>query len=146
MPQDPDIRLTARLPSDPKFLPFVRAVAGEAAACAAFGEEDRDRVELAVVEGFTNVVRHAYGGRTDRPVELRVEARPGLFRLEMDDEGVWADPAGFVSRPLDQVRPGGLGVHLMRSTMDVVEYRRNARGGTTLVLEKRRPAAKGDAR
>jgi sigma-B regulation protein RsbU (phosphoserine phosphatase) len=26
------------------------------------------------------------------------------------------------SRPLDEVRPGGLGVHLMRSVMDHVEF------------------------
>ena len=36
------------------------------------------------------------------------------------------------------MRPGGLGVHLMRSAMDVVDYRKNTHGGTTLVLEKRR--------
>ena len=44
--------------------------------------------------------------------------------------------------PLDEVRPGGLGVHLIKSTMDQVEYRENAHGGTTLTLVKHTSAQK----
>ena len=66
-----------------------------------------------------------------------------MLHLELDDRGTFVDPSRIASRPLDQVRPGGLGVHLMKSTMDVVEYRKNAYGGTTLVLEKRRHPNEG---
>jgi anti-sigma regulatory factor (Ser/Thr protein kinase) len=134
------------MPSDPKYLQFVRLVAGEGAALAGFSDDDRSRIELAVVEGFTNIIRHVYGGKTDQPVEVRLRVPEGVLHIEFDDRGTWVDPSKIASRPLDQVRPGGLGVHLMRTTMDVVEYRKNQHGGTTLVLEKRRTPAAGDAR
>jgi anti-sigma regulatory factor (Ser/Thr protein kinase) len=146
MDAGPEIAVEVALTSDPRYLRFVRVLAGEGATLAGFDEEHRDRIELAVVEGFTNVIRHAYGGAKDRPVALRLRAPAGTFRLEMDDRGTWVDPARIASRPLDEVRPGGLGVHLMKTTMDVVEYRRNAWGGTTLVLEKRLAPASGGTR
>ena len=61
---------------------------------------------------------------------------PGVFHMEISDYGEFVEPSKIKSRPLEDVRPGGLGVHLMKSTMDTVEYRRNEHGGTTLLLIK----------
>ncbi len=137
MSAPPDVHVEVHLVSHPRFIQFVRLLAGEGASLAGFGDEDRGRIELAVVEGFTNVIRHGYGGRTDQRIDIRLEAPAGRLRIEFVDWATFVDPSKIVSRPLDQVRPGGLGVHLMKSTMDVVEYLKNAQGGTTLVLEKR---------
>jgi anti-sigma regulatory factor (Ser/Thr protein kinase) len=140
--------LVATMPSHPRYLQFVRAMAGEGASIAGFSDDDRGRVEIAVVEGFTNVIRHVYKNAHDKPVELRLTVETGelsVFRMEIDDRGTFVDPAKIASRPLNEVRPGGLGVHLMKTTMDVVEYRRNAHGGTTLTLEKRRTDGEKDA-
>jgi len=137
MSAPPEVSVDAHLVSHPRFIQFVRLLAGEGASLAGFADEDRDRIELAVVEGFTNVIRHGYGGKTDQRVDIRLEAPPGRLRIELVDWATFVDPAKIVSRPLDHVRPGGLGVHLMKSTMDVVDYLKNAHGGTTLVLEKR---------
>jgi anti-sigma regulatory factor (Ser/Thr protein kinase) len=128
-----------RLGSHPKHLPLLRAVATEGARLAGFGEEDCERIALGVTEALTNVMRHGYGGDTQRPIELRLQAPPGLFRVEIDDEAKFVDPSRMRSRPLEDVRPGGLGLHLMHATMDLVEYRKNAHGGTTLTLTKRLP-------
>ena len=133
----PDLTVESRLSSHPRFIQFVRVLAGEGALLAGFSEDDCDRIELAVVEGFTNVIRHGYGGRTDQRIDIRLEAPVGRFRMEFTDWATYVDPSKIASRPLDEVRPGGLGVHLMKSTMDLVDYQKNAHGGTTLVLEKR---------
>jgi anti-sigma regulatory factor (Ser/Thr protein kinase) len=146
MPDAPDLSLCLVLSSHPRFLQVVRLLAGEGATLAGFTPEERDRIEVAVVEGFTNVIRHAYGGRGDQRIELRMALPPDGLRIEMEDWGTYVDPARIKSRPLDEVRPGGLGIHLMTSAMDRVEYRKNAHGGTTLVLEKRRVPAPGGAR
>lgn len=134
-----------RVPSDPRFLPLLRAAVTEAAGLAGFGQDDRDRLALAVTEAASNVIRHVYKGRLDQPIELRLTPRPGELRLEMTDYGRFIDPSRIASRPLDEIRPGGLGVHLIRSTMDVVEYNQNRHGGTTLTLVKRATAAKDPA-
>ncbi len=132
----PEGRISVRVPSDPCYLPLLRGVVSEAATLAGFGELDRDRLILALTEAVSNVIRHAYKGRKDQPIELEVRATRGELRLELSDYGRFVDPARIVSRPLDEVRPGGLGVHLIRSTMDVVEYNQNSHGGTTLTLVK----------
>jgi anti-sigma regulatory factor (Ser/Thr protein kinase) len=139
------VTLHATMPSHPRYLQFVRALAGEGATVAGFSDEDRGRIELAVVEGFTNVIRHVYKNDHRRPVELRLTAPPGLFLIEIEDEGTFVDPSTIASRSLDDVRPGGLGVHLMKTTMYRVEYRRNAGGGTTLSLEKRTGAGTAES-
>ena len=146
MSATPELHVAVRLPSHPRFLQFVRLLAGEGATLAGFGDEDRDRIELAVVEGFSNVIRHGYQNATDRRIDLRVSLPGGALRFEIEDWGSWVDPSRMVSRPLDQVRPGGLGVHLMKSTMDVVDYQKNPHGGTTLILEKRRALSAGGTR
>lgn len=139
----PALRLRTTLPSHPRFLPFVRTLAGEGAAAAGFSDDERDRIELAVVEGFTNVIRHAYGNRHDLPIDLDVHAPAGALAVQIVDRGRFVDPSTFRSRALEDVRPGGLGVHLMKTTMDVVEYRENDHGGTTLTLQRALP---GDPR
>ena len=136
----PDLTVDSRLTSHPRFIQFVRVLAGEGALLAGFSDEDCGRIELAVVEGFTNIIRHGYGGRTDQRIDIRLEVPVGRFRMEFVDWATFVDPSKIASRPLDEVRPGGLGVHLMKSTMDLVDYRKNAQGGTTLVLEKRKPS------
>lgn len=130
------------VPSDTAYLPLVRAMVTEGARLSDFGSEITHGILLAVTEAVTNVIRHAYGGETDKRIDLNLSARPGHFRLDIVDYGQFVDPSRIASRPLDDVRPGGLGVHLIKSIMDHVEYRRNAHGGTTLTLEKHAQAAK----
>jgi anti-sigma regulatory factor (Ser/Thr protein kinase) len=129
-----DVRLA--ITSHPKYLPMVRSLVEHGAALAGFGEEERHRIVLAVTEGVTNVIRHGYQGRTDQRIDLLLRSPPGLFHLEIADYGHYVDPSAMRSRPLDEIRPGGLGVHLMKATMDVVDYSRNGHGGTTLTLVK----------
>ena len=64
--------LRCTLPSHPKYLPLVRALAEEAAGLAGFDPDERQRIVLAVTEAVTNVIRHAYGGDTARRIDLRL--------------------------------------------------------------------------
>jgi len=124
------------VPSHSKYLPMVRSIVQEAAALAGFEADLTQRLLLAVTEAMTNVIRHAYRGADDKRVDLDVTAEPGELRLDLIDYGTFIDPKYIESRPLDEVRPGGIGVHLIKSTMDRVEYTRNAHGGTTLTMVK----------
>ncbi len=138
-----EVRCT--VPSDTAYLPMVRAMVTEGARLAGFDPETTHGILLAVTEAVTNVIRHAYGGEPDQRIDLLLGTRPEHFRLDIVDYGHFVDPSKIASRPLDDLRPGGLGVHLMKSIMDRVEYRPNAHGGTTLTLEKHAPAAKGSS-
>ena len=128
--------LAVTLPSDPKYLPLVRALVDQGAEMVGFDTETRHNIVLAVTEAMTNVIRHAYQDAWDRRIDLVLQNDESRFHLEIIDYGEFISPDQIASRPLDEVRPGGLGVHLIKSTMDAVEYKKNAHGGTTLTLEK----------
>ena len=56
--------------------------------------------------------------------------------IVIEDEARQIDPAFIKGRELDDVRPGGLGVHIIREVMDVVEYESRDGVGMRLTLFK----------
>lgn len=68
---------------------------------------------------------------------------PEAIKIVIEDEARQVDPEAIRSRDLEHVRPGGLGVHIIRSVMDEVIYERRDEGsgrGMRLTMIKRRQA------
>ncbi len=95
-------------------------------------------IVLAVHEAYTNIIQHCYQGDTTQRVDLAISVRPQLLTIEMRDYGSQMDLACLEPRDLDEVRPGGLGTHLMRAVMDEVTYDVSSGTGTVLRMNKRR--------
>lgn len=98
-------------------------------------EEDAAALILAIDEACTNIIRHAYEFRC-RPVRMTLECGSGQLRVILRDYGKSCDPASIKSRPLEDIRPGGVGVHIIRNIFDEVTYTPKPRG-TELVMVKR---------
>jgi len=131
------------VPSDPACMAIVRAVVEKVAGAAGFSEEETGQIVLAVDEACANVIRHQYEGRRDQRIELdaRLDARRGCLEFLLRDYGPVRDPALFRGRELAEVRPGGLGLHIIRKVMDEVEFTPAQGGGMQLRLCKK-PAAR----
>ena len=123
--------------SHPRYLVPIRTIVKEATELVGIEEEEAQKVVLAVQEGCANVIRHCYKDQPDKRIDIILTFSEGELEIRIDDYGEWVDPASIKSRELDDVKPGGLGVHLMNTVMDKVEYRKNEWGGTSLVLIKR---------
>jgi anti-sigma regulatory factor (Ser/Thr protein kinase) len=136
------IRLSFR--SDIRYLEPVRTVVRESLGLVGLEGETAADVVLAVQEGCTNVIRHCYHGCPDEQIDLVLSFSDEALEIRIDDYGDFVGPDRIQGRDLDDVRPGGLGVHLMRKVMDSVEYTANAWGGTTLTMVKRRPGDESD--
>ena len=104
-----------------------------------FTEADVHDLSLALNEACANAHVHAYGGRTDGKIDLRVEAGMDRVRLTIRDYGVPFDPSCYAPPELAQAREGGYGVYLITKLMDRVEYRRTGIG-TCVVMDKSRRA------
>lgn len=86
---------------------------------------------LAVDEALTNVIRHAYLGQTNQPIEISFRRcqiqKDGTVRdaleIVLADRGVPVKIEALQGRSLDEVRPGGLGLHFIRESMDRVQFR-----------------------
>lgn len=95
-------------------------------------------VVMAVDEACQNVIRHGYGGECDQRIELVIERDGERLLLRVRDFAPAVDPASIRSRDLDDVRPGGLGVHLIQEVMDEARYEPEPGGtGNLLRMEKR---------
>jgi len=59
----------------------------------------------------------------------------GGLEIVLCDRGPAIDPEHMCLRALEEIRPGGLGLHFIRQSMDIVEYNR-ANGTNRLRLVK----------
>jgi len=100
-------------------------------------ERDRTLMVLGVDEACTNIIRHAYQLREDQLIALSLESQPDCVRLRLRDYGKQPIPDALRRRPrINIVKPGGLGLYLIRNAFDQVDYVLRTRG-TELVLTKR---------
>ena len=121
------------VPARPDRLKLVRALVSEVAAnrgcCAAVVRD----LTLAVDEACQNVIRHAYGG--DEAGRMILEAREQgedlVFFLR--DFAPPVDASQVRPRDLEDVRPGGLGTHLMREVLDEVAFMPPPDGGGNML-------------
>ncbi len=84
---------------------------------------------LALDETLTNAVSYGFpeGGR--HSIAVRIEHRAGTLTALVSDDGApfdpLAQPAADIHAPIAERRIGGLGIHLLRTLMEKVEYRRH---------------------
>lgn len=103
-------------------------------------EDDAEVMVLAIDEACTNIIRHAYHNRPGR-VRALFERRRRCIRITLRDFGTPCDPSRIRSRDLDDIRPGGVGVHIIRQAFEQVVYLPKTRG-TQLTLIKFFPEGK----
>jgi serine/threonine-protein kinase RsbW len=99
-----------------------------------------DRLELAVNEAASNIIRHGYAGRPDGRIEIVADASdPGALRIELRHRGEPFDPAAVPAPAFDGTREGGFGVYLIAQTVDDVRYERDETDGScrTVLTMKR---------
>jgi len=137
----PNKPVTMRLFSLPCSLPVVRAALGQMCRMIGFGDASIGGIVISVDEAMANIIKHAYGGAKDKDIDVELlpfeQANGAGVRITLRDYGPGVDPAQIKPRNLEDVVPGGLGVHIMRQNMDRIEYQPADGGGTVLTLVKR---------
>lgn len=99
-------------------------------------ERDRTLMVLGVDEACTNIIRHAYGLREDQLIALSCEGRADCVRLRLRDYGEQPTAESLRKQHREAVRPGGLGLIMIRNAFDKIDYILRQRG-TELVLTKK---------
>ena len=75
-------------------------------------------IVLAVDEACQNIIRHSYGADTEGDIILEIKVEDDRVVLFLRDFAEKVDESKIKPRDLDDVRPGGLGVHFIREIMD----------------------------
>jgi len=130
--------LSLRIPALAPYLLPVRALL-EHVLAAWFGERgDADEAKeflLAVQEGMTNVIRHAYRDGAGR-LEIELSRNGDAAEVVLRDWGVPFDPEAIPPPDFDRPREGGYGLYIMRTVTDGCVFERS--GGENLLWLRKR--------
>lgn len=157
MSDSPQIKL--QMLSNPLFLSGAREMVYQFASRCGFADEACGQMALAVDEAICNVIRHGYQKMPDRPIWITLEFVGGVatpetqhqnptkaLRITIEDDAKQVDPNTIKSRDLEEIRPGGLGVHIITEVMDEVrwEKRTDRPTGMRLTMLKKRAVPPSD--
>jgi phosphoserine phosphatase RsbU/P len=115
---------------------FVRKICHEIAS-PAVDEDSTCQLELAVSEAVANVMRHAYDGRPDQPIELSAEVFTDRLAFQIRYRGTSFDPAVVPEPVFDGSKDGGFGLFIIAQSVDEVSYTSDEQGGNCISLVKR---------
>ena len=97
-------------------------------------------LNLALEEVLTNVISYGYDDSGEHELIVRLGFQQGELWAEVEDDARPFNPLETppvdVQMPLEERSIGGLGIHLVRSLMDELEYRREE--GKNLFRMKKR--------
>ncbi len=108
-------------------------------------KEGVDQLELAVTEAASNIMRHAYQGRSDQPIQLVAEAFSDRIIIRLFHHGVVFNPEMVRPPVFDGSREGGFGVYIITRSVDEVYYTHDEQQGNCICLvKKRKPLQEGE--
>ena len=86
------------------------------------------RFGLVLDELITNIISYGLAGRSDGTISLAIEHRDGVLHAELADNGPPFDPLAADATPpggdIETREVGGLGLTIVKSFMDRLDYRR----------------------
>lgn len=93
------------------------------------------RLRLALVEAYSNVVRHAHREQPNIPIVLKLELRDRDLSLEIWDQGQGYNPSDYQAPSPQDKQEHGYGWLILNRLMDSVEYQLQVDGSNCLKLE-----------
>jgi len=102
------------------------------------------RFGLALDELITNVISYGLAGRSDGTIRLLVEHSSGVLTAELIDDGPPFDPfSAEIEAPagaIEDRQVGGLGLMLVKTIMDRLDYQRDGAFNRVRMEMKLKPA------
>lgn len=85
-------------------------------------------IELAMEELFANLVDHGFPDGREHVIVMRCAVKEDALHIEVEDDGIPFDltlsPDPDLTLPIDERPIGGLGVFMIRRSMDELHYER----------------------
>ena len=111
-----------RIASRPDCLRMVRAMVNEAGDANGCSSECISQMVMAVDEACQNIIRHAYRGDPDGVIVVDLRRQDDCISIHLLDYAAPVDVSTIKPRPLDDVKPGGLGTHFIQQRIDECSF------------------------
>ena len=104
-------------------------------------EKTRIQVDIAVEEIFVNIAHYAYNPEVGKAtIRVEISEKPLTISLTFMDSGKSYDPLSRkdpdVSLSAEQRKIGGLGIYMVKKSMDEIQY--SYRNGTNMLTLKKK--------
>ncbi len=137
------MRTELHVPSDLKFLNVVETwllgcLQAELGDTVDWSQQS-SRLRLALVEAYSNIVRHAHKDQPNLPVLIRLELKERDMAMEFWDHGEGFDLSSYLPPNPEDRQEGGYGWLILNRLMDRVDYRLQVNGRNCLKLEVNLP-------
>jgi anti-sigma regulatory factor (Ser/Thr protein kinase) len=86
-------------------------------------------IHLVLDEVVANIIAHGYDDTAEHQIHVTLALDESVLTIRVEDDGRPFDPLAApppdLDLPLEERPVGGLGIHIVRSVMDAVEYHRD---------------------
>jgi serine/threonine-protein kinase RsbW len=130
----------AKLASDPLRMRQARRWLTRLVLDAGYAPRDAQDLAVAFSEACANVHRHAYAGRRDGRVDVRVAIDDEEIVVSLDHDGAPLDLGDYAPPDLGLASEGGYGLYLIASLVDDVSFTATGSGGCTVLVKRKRAA------
>ncbi|NNE38212.1 MAG: ATP-binding protein [Gammaproteobacteria bacterium] len=107
-----------KLPAEADRLALVRSVVQRALENVGCSKEKSQNIVIAINEACMNIIIHAYKDGEEGEFELELSRTDSGLCFRLTDQAPPIELESVKSRDLDDIRPGGLGIHFIKEIMD----------------------------
>ncbi|MDP3684850.1 MAG: ATP-binding protein [Ignavibacteria bacterium] len=97
------------------------------------------KLRLAMEEILVNIINYSFRDKNQHEISIRINSSSDEVSMEFIDDGIAFDPLTVPDPqdiPLEQRKPGGVGIYLVKTMMDVFKYKR-IDGNNILTVSKK---------
>lgn len=126
-------KISLSLPDAPEYVSVVRLTLSGIANRMGFNIEEIEDLKVAVAEACTNAITHGCG---DGNYTVEFSIQQNRLQIEVVDTGKGFEYQRIRDPDLTKPREGGLGIFIIKSLMDEVEFFKNKKCGTRIIMSK----------
>jgi len=129
-----------KIPSQTDNLELIRNFVSGVAKKVGFDANDTNKIELAIDEACSNVIKHAYKHDEHQDINIAIKIDYQKIAIIVTDRGdsfrMKDVELPDMKNYLAELRVGGLGIYLMKTLMDEVDYKTDSNGQNKVQMVK----------
>ena len=134
IPKEVKDRITLSLPNAPEYVSVARLTLSGIANRMGFNIDEIEDLKVVIADACTNALKHGCGSNCNYNIDFFV--CESQLIIEVTDKGKGFDHKKLRQPDLSKPREGGLGIFIIRSLMDEVEFIENGECGISIRMSK----------